>query len=84
MRIRDTVLLAANMEHKQVSQARLARHADVSRQFIHMLLTGERRTCSRRVATLIEEALDVIPTTLFLPEESRAIRPAVKRERTAA
>ncbi len=84
MKVRDTKLLVAHMQHVEMSQARLARHAGRSRQFIHMLVTGEKNTCSREVATRIEEALRVLPTTLFVPQESPAARRPVKPRRKAA
>lgn len=85
MRLRDPDLLASHMRHRDFSQARLARYVGCSRQFIHLLVTGERMTCSRDVGELIEEALQVVPTTLFLPQKSRKKRETSKtRERSAA
>lgn len=84
MRVRDAALLIAHMDHSDMSQARLARHAGRSRQFIHQLVTGEKNTCSREVALRIEEALHVLPTTLFLPQESPVKRRSARSGRTAA
>lgn len=70
MRLRDPELLASHMRHRDFSQARLARYVGCSRQFIHLLLAGDRTTCSREVGELIEEALQVLPTTLFVPQGS--------------
>jgi len=71
MRLRDPQLLADWMKKKDdMGQARLGRHAECSRQFIHLLLTGQRTTCTPAVAKRIEEALDVVPGTLFVPRES--------------
>lgn len=82
MKLRDAELLARYMEAKDFSQARLGRYAGVSRQFIHKLVTGETRTCSEKVGTLIEEGLSVLPGTLFVPEVSSQKRPAVTPGRT--
>lgn len=84
MRLRDPKLLAAYMEHVDMSQARLARHADTKRQYIHMLVNGDRRSCGPRIAKLIEEALGVLPGTLFMEQKSPANRPRVSRKETAA
>ncbi|HJF51248.1 MAG TPA: helix-turn-helix transcriptional regulator [Brachybacterium paraconglomeratum] len=84
MKLRDSDLLARYMHAKDFSQARLGRYAGVSRQFIHKLVSGDTKTCSRQVGELIEEALSVLPGTLFVPEESRQTRPTVSRSKTAA
>lgn len=84
MRLRDSKLLVAYMEHADMSQARLARHAETKRQYIHMLATGERRSCGQKIARLIEEALNVLPGTLFVEEKSPTSKPTVNRKKTAA
>lgn len=80
MQLRDAGLLAGYMEMKDFSQARLGRYVGCSRQFVHMLVTGEKKTCTPQVGALIEEALGVLPGTLFVPNESRKTRPAVAPE----
>lgn len=82
MKLRDADLLVAHMKHHDFTQARLARAAGCSRQFIHLLVTGQKKSCSARVGSRIEEALDVPATTLFLPMESPVRRPLVKRSAT--
>ncbi|MEE6273481.1 helix-turn-helix transcriptional regulator [Georgenia sp. MJ206] len=82
MRLRDPKLLVGYMEMNDFTQARLARHAECSRQFIHMLVTGEKTTCTPAVGERIEEALRVLPGTLFVPKESTVVGPAVKTEAT--
>lgn len=84
MKLARPDLLADYMKAGDFSQARLARYADCSRQFIHMLLSGERTTCTPRVATLIEEALRVLPGTLFVDPKSPSGRLAVAGRGTAA
>lgn len=84
MRIRDPKLLVAYMDHKDFSQSRLARYVGCSRQFIHLLVTGQRTTCTKEIGNLIEEALDTVPGTLFLPQKSPVTRPSVPSRRTAA
>lgn len=79
MRLRDVDLLVRYIEDRDFSQARLGRYAGVSRQFIHKLTSGETRTCSQRVGELIEEALAVLPGTLFAAEVS-----PVRRQRVAS
>jgi transcriptional regulator with XRE-family HTH domain len=70
MRLRSTQLLADYMKASDFSQARLARYVGCSRQFIHMLLSGERQTCTVDVGRRIEEAMRVLPGTLFAPSAS--------------
>lgn len=77
MRLRSPELLAKYMEANDFTQARLARFAGCSRQFIHLLLKGERGTCTIEVAKRIEEAVRVIPGTLFDPFVSPVARQAV-------
>lgn len=82
MKLRDPDLLVAYMKHKDFTQARLARSAERSRQFIHMLTNGQKSTCQETVAKRIEEALDVPRGTLFLAMESPVKRPSDKRATT--
>lgn len=84
MQLRDPELLARYMENADFSQARLARYAGTSRQFISYLVNGERRTCTKQVGELIEEALRVLPGTLFVPRRSPAEGRRVTTKGTAA
>lgn len=84
MRLRSSELLAGYMEAGDFSQARLARFAGCSRQFIHMLVTDERSTCTPEVAKRIEEAMRVLPGTLFDPRESPTAGPRGKQQKTKA
>lgn len=73
MKLRDKQLLRDYLERKDMTQARLARYAEVSRQFISQLLSEDdwgKSTCTPAVAKRIEEALDLLPGTLFDPKES--------------
>jgi transcriptional regulator with XRE-family HTH domain len=71
MQLRDPALLKTYMEARDFSYARLGRYAGVSRQFIWQLVNDKtQRTCSREVGRLIEEALSVLPGTLFMPRIS--------------
>lgn len=83
MQVRDPELLVRYMENADFSQSRLARYCGCSRQFIHMLVVGERRTCTRQVGELIEEALRVLPGTLFVPNKSATTRRPVTQRKTA-
>lgn len=84
MQVRDPELLVAYMDNADFSQARLARYVGCSRQFIHMLVTGERTTCTKQVGELIEEALRVLPGTLFVAKRSPARTTRVNRPKTRA
>lgn len=78
MKLKEPQLLAAYMKSEKFSQARLARYAECSRQFIWALLNGDRTTCSEPVGRRIEEALGVLPGTLFLSSVSSDARPVIK------
>ncbi|GAB2613787.1 hypothetical protein GCM10027067_26700 [Pseudactinotalea suaedae] len=79
MRLRDRNLLADYMRASDFSQARLGRYVGCSRQFIHALLQGEKNSCTSEVGSRIEEALRVLPGTLFVRSESTATGQSVKR-----
>ena len=70
MRLHDPALLVSHMEAQDFTQSRLAKHAKCTRQFIHMLTTGKRHTCSAELAQRIERILRVLPGTLFVSEVS--------------
>jgi plasmid maintenance system antidote protein VapI len=70
MRLRDPQRLQGYMQVQDCSQSRLARRAQCSRQFVHMLLTGQRRSCNDDIAARIEDCLGVLPGTLFAPNVS--------------
>lgn len=84
MRLRNAELLVGYMDAGDFTQARLARFAGCSRQFIHMLVTGERSTCTPEVAKRIEEAMRVLPGTLFDAHGSPSARPAVRQRKISA
>lgn len=84
MRLRSAKLLADYMAANDFTQARLARYAGCSRQFIHLLLKGERSTCTVEIGRRIEEAVRVLPGTLFEPSESPHGRPVVNSRQTSA
>ena len=66
MKLRDPKLLADYMRLRDFSQARLSRHAGCSRQFVWQLLNDPtKRTCTDEVGSRIEEALSVLPGTIF-------------------
>jgi hypothetical protein len=70
MRLRDPELLKGFMAVHDCSQSRLSRKAGCSRQFVHLLVTGQRRSCSEEIAARIEDCLTVLPGTLFAPSVS--------------
>ncbi|OYO16606.1 transcriptional regulator [Enemella dayhoffiae] len=85
MRLNDPNLLRRYMDDRDFSQARLARYAGCSRQFIWQLLNDPtRRTCTQEVGRRIEEALNVLEGTLFTPNKSPDTRPSVTQKTTAA
>lgn len=84
MQLRDLDLLLDYMEKRDMTQARLGRYAECSRQFIHKLVSGQARTCTPAVAARIEEALDVLPRTLFVEKKSPTERRHIVQSKTTA
>lgn len=85
MRLTNPELMADYMQLRDFSQARLGRYAGCSRQFIWKLLNDpEVNTCTPEIGQRIEEALSLLPGTLFVPSVSPDKRQAVKRKKTAA
>lgn len=85
MRLKDPKLMGDYMKVRDFSQARLGRYAGCSRQFVWQLLNDPaKRTCTREVGARIEEALGLLPGTLFADSESREERPMVKPKSRAA
>lgn len=70
MRVQSGETLRALMNQKNFSTARLGRYTDCSKSFIHRLCTGEKRSCSPKLAERIAEALDVPIGLLFVLEVS--------------
>lgn len=70
MRVQSGETLRALMNQKNFSTARLGRYTDCSKSFIHRLCTGQKRSCSPRLAERIAEALDVPIEILFVLEVS--------------
>lgn len=67
MRLADPALLAGYMADRDMTGARLARNAGVTRQFVYQLLSAKRRSTSAERAASIEKALGLLPGTLFQP-----------------
>ena len=67
MKLTSVDNLLGLMERKDFTQARLARYAGVSRQFIWQVVTGKKSTMTPRVAENIAEALGVPVGMLFVP-----------------
>lgn len=85
MKLTNPTLMREYMELRDFSQARLGRYAGCSRQFIHQLLNGDVKTCTPEIASLIEEALSLLPGTLFMDPKSPVGRNRVNRKtKTAA
>lgn len=84
MRLRNPQLLADYMKANDFTQARLARYAGCSRQFIHLLLKGERTTCTVEIGRRIEEAVRVLPGTLFDRTVSPDREPTINGAKAAA
>lgn len=74
MILRDSGLLGRYIRRQGTTQASLARSARCSRQFVHQLVTGTVTGCTPPVAERIEEHLNLIPGTLFVPATSRRTR----------
>lgn len=82
MNLVDPGLLSIHMQHRNISQARLAEYAGCSRQFVYQLLKGERKSCTPKLATAIEEVLNVPSGAIFVAETSHSTGPLVSRSLT--
>lgn len=66
MKLRDPQLLSDYLAVSDLTQAQLARRAGCSRQFVWQLLNDPtKQTCTDEVGARIEEALSVLPGTIF-------------------
>lgn len=70
MKLLDPNILSAHMEHRDMNQARLARYAGCSRQFVNQLLNGTKSSCTPKLAEAIEEVLNVPHGALFVGKDS--------------
>lgn len=84
MTLTSVQVLLAFMDQRDFNQARLARYAGCSRQFIWQLVKGEKKSMKPRTAMNIAEALDVPLEVLFVPSTASSTRQLVKTGRTAA
>lgn len=85
MRLKSPEILRAFMDQKQFSMSRLARYAGCSRQFIHLLLKGDKTTCSEPLADAIAEALDVPRMAIFdRLESASSVRNSGNRQKGEA
>lgn len=82
MNLVDPGLLSIHMEHRKISQSRLAEYAGCSRQFVYQLLKGERKSCTPKLAAAIEEVLNVPKGAIFVAEATHAKGHAVSRSLT--
>lgn len=83
MKLRNRTLLNEYIEHRGIKQADVARSAAVSRQFISLLCTGKKTTCTPDVAEAIEERLGLLKGTLFEANESPVRRAPSTQTRPA-
>ena len=65
MKLNDPSLLARYMADRDINGAKLARKAGMTRQFVYQLLGGTRHRCSDERAAALEEALGLLPGTIF-------------------
>ncbi len=79
MTLTSAETLRALMRQKDFTGARLARYAGCSRQFIHQLLSEQKKSMTPKVAENIAEALDVPLSVLFLPSVASPQAQNVKR-----
>lgn len=70
MRLKSGALLRAQMDVKHLSNADVAKHAQVGRTFISALVNGRRNSCTPTVAALIAERLEIDLELLFDPRVS--------------
>lgn len=85
VRLKDRELLNRYIGKQglRISGRELARRANVSPAIVNHLRSGERTTCSKRVAVAIEEALGCPPGLLFV-ESVSTVRADGRRPTVAA
>lgn len=83
MQVRSTEILQKYMEASGLNQSELARLSGTARQYVHLLATGQRKSCGPRIARRIEEALRVLPGTIFVEMKSSTTRRRVNKAKTA-
>ena len=66
----DPAILRAYIERRRLTQSKLGEYAGCSRQFIYQLLSGERVSCTPKLAEAIEDVLDVPRGAIFTPKKS--------------
>lgn len=74
MRLKEPKMLREYMRYKRMTIRELAAAAKVSRASVGHLHSGARNTCSPRVASAIERALDAPPGLLFEARSSNISR----------
>jgi transcriptional regulator with XRE-family HTH domain len=79
MTLSNVEALELFMRQKDFTGARLARYAGCSRQFIHQLRTGQKKSMTPKLAANIAEALDVPLEVLFVSSVSSGDDRSVKR-----
>jgi transcriptional regulator with XRE-family HTH domain len=84
MTLTSVDILRAFMKERDFNQARLARYAGCSRQFIWQLLQGEKKSMTPKIAMNIAEALGVPLQVLFVPSVASGDDRSVKSEATRA
>lgn len=65
MEFNGTKVLLAQMERKGLSKLGLAKRAGCSNTMIHLMLKGERKSCTPKLARQIAEAVDLPIAALF-------------------
>lgn len=70
MRLTSGKILRGLMDSKRLSNADVAKHANVGRTFISALVNERRFSCTPAVAELIAERLEVPLEVLFVPKIS--------------
>lgn len=84
MKLRSKEILIAFMDDKDFSNGRLAQYAGCSRAFIGHLRTGNKTSCTPKLAASIAEALDVPLVALFDARPSAASSSNVRPVRMSA
>lgn len=84
MELISPAILRAHMEHRGITQSRLAEFTDCSRQFIYQLLNGQRKSCTPKLALAIEEVLNVPKGAIFVDKKSPDVGRIAPARRSSA
>lgn len=78
------ILLAFILARPDMNQSKTAEYSGCSRQFISQLASGDRKSCTPKLAMAIEDVLGAPRGTIFSPKKSDEFSQKDRSERVSA